>query len=260
MKKHESYERRKIWDALSSYWDERMSDEGDWYNKFVIHPVVLKIIGKIKGKKILDAGSGTGSLARVLARKGAKITAVDYSKEMLNFAIRRQERENLNIRYHCFYLENLPKYINQKFDVVVVNLSFQDFVNYQDILKAFRKLLHKGKKLILSLEHPCFTIFDNLHVTSKRKWLNFLYSEDDPLKVLTKYKNYHRSIIFWTRNLSMVSFHRTLEEYSIALYKNKFTISRIFEPTIPIEEIPNAPQNSLIHKIPLFMIIEAISI
>ncbi|MDO8499808.1 MAG: class I SAM-dependent methyltransferase [bacterium] len=44
---------------------------------------LLPLLGDVVGKKVLDAGAGTGRLAVELARLGAEVTALDASSEML---------------------------------------------------------------------------------------------------------------------------------------------------------------------------------
>ncbi len=51
----------------------------------------------IAGAEVLDIGCGTGSLAIPLARKGATVTAVDFSAEMLKNLEERADRENVSI-------------------------------------------------------------------------------------------------------------------------------------------------------------------
>ena len=49
---------------------------------------IERFVGPIKDRTILDVGTGTGRAAILMARGGARVTAVDPSEEML--AIARQ--------------------------------------------------------------------------------------------------------------------------------------------------------------------------
>ena len=44
---------------------------------------VLDMLGDIRGKRVLDAGCGTGTLAAEAARRGALVTGVDADENML---------------------------------------------------------------------------------------------------------------------------------------------------------------------------------
>jgi ubiquinone/menaquinone biosynthesis C-methylase UbiE len=45
--------------------------------------VIVDMIGRVDGRRILDVGTGAGRAALMLARGGARVTAVDASEEML---------------------------------------------------------------------------------------------------------------------------------------------------------------------------------
>jgi ubiquinone/menaquinone biosynthesis C-methylase UbiE len=45
--------------------------------------VIVKMIGRTEGRRIIDVGTGAGRAALMLAREGALVTAVDASEEML---------------------------------------------------------------------------------------------------------------------------------------------------------------------------------
>jgi ubiquinone/menaquinone biosynthesis C-methylase UbiE len=51
----------------------------------------------IDGATVLDIGAGTGALAIPLAKRGAKVTAVDFSAEMLKHLVKRADEEKAEI-------------------------------------------------------------------------------------------------------------------------------------------------------------------
>jgi ubiquinone/menaquinone biosynthesis C-methylase UbiE len=51
--------------------------------------VMFQFLGEVMSLQILDVGTGTGRAAIALARRGARVTAVDASKEMLSVARQR---------------------------------------------------------------------------------------------------------------------------------------------------------------------------
>ena len=46
----------------------------------VLHPAVLRLAGRLRGRRTLDVGCGSGALARVLAERGAQATGVDHER------------------------------------------------------------------------------------------------------------------------------------------------------------------------------------
>ena len=61
--------------------------------------VLANMVGRIKDRSILDVGTGTGRAALLLARGGARVTAVDASEEMLAVARRRAADESVNVDF-----------------------------------------------------------------------------------------------------------------------------------------------------------------
>ena len=49
----------------------------------LMFPALLKILGDIKGKNILDLGCGPGFFSRMIAKKGGKVVGVDISKKWI---------------------------------------------------------------------------------------------------------------------------------------------------------------------------------
>jgi SAM-dependent methyltransferase len=61
--------------------------------------VLFAFLGDVSGRRVLDLGTGTGRAAIALSRRGANVTGVDASSEMLNVARRRAADEGLSIEF-----------------------------------------------------------------------------------------------------------------------------------------------------------------
>ena len=70
---------KREWATLADWFDENQGDAGDLWHRTLIFPGILKVIGAVNGRDILDVGCGNGSLARILARMGNCVTGVDGS-------------------------------------------------------------------------------------------------------------------------------------------------------------------------------------
>lgn len=51
------------------------------------------------GSEILDLGCGPGLYTERLSQRGHRVTGVDFSRNSIEYAIKRSEKNNLNIRY-----------------------------------------------------------------------------------------------------------------------------------------------------------------
>ena len=61
--------------------------------------VLAGFVGEIRDRRVLDVGSGTGRAALLLARAGARVTAVDASEHMLAVARQRASDERATISF-----------------------------------------------------------------------------------------------------------------------------------------------------------------
>lgn len=68
-------------------------------------------------KRVLDLGCGAGHYARLVARKGAKVLAIDSSSEEIKIAQDIERAERLGIEYRVLDARNMPKL--GEFDVVL---------------------------------------------------------------------------------------------------------------------------------------------
>lgn len=66
--------------------------------KVLLNLELFSLIETVKNKTILDAGCGEGDISRWLAKSGGHVTAVDYSKKMLEIAERRTSSD-LRVEY-----------------------------------------------------------------------------------------------------------------------------------------------------------------
>lgn len=74
-------------------------------------------LGDVQGKKILDAGAGTGNLAVLLEKCGAKIAGLDFSKEGLEI-FKKKLPDSQTIFHDLTKPLPLP---NESFDAIVSN-------------------------------------------------------------------------------------------------------------------------------------------
>lgn len=80
------------WNDLAQEYTKRDFPRNDWVYGY---QPVLELLGDINGKRILDYGCGSGKFSRVLAEKGAEVTAVDPTESMLTLA-RAQNCKGIN--------------------------------------------------------------------------------------------------------------------------------------------------------------------
>ena len=74
------------WDRNADVWTDQVRNRWDIFREHYNNPAFLEFAGDLSGKTVLDAGCGEGHNTRIFARRGARITAVDLSAKMIEFA------------------------------------------------------------------------------------------------------------------------------------------------------------------------------
>lgn len=97
---------------MREFWDARVPDT----EALTVHQeVILRRAGEVSGLEVLELGCGTGALSGELARRGAEVTAVDFSEGMLESARRRHPDKGI-----VFVQSNaLDLHLPRRFDLVV---------------------------------------------------------------------------------------------------------------------------------------------
>ena len=102
-------------------------------NNFIKY--ILKKYKKFKNVSVLDLGCGPGyiTIALAKARPDWKITAVDYSQYMIEFAIKSAEISKVNIKFINSKAEDVNLESNQ-FDLIISHYSFSEFEDAKKVL------------------------------------------------------------------------------------------------------------------------------
>jgi len=135
------------WKKLYSLWAKEY-DSWPSVRGVIDKKGILKLIGKIKRKEVLDLGCGTGKWSTILAKKGANVTAVDNSKEMLNVLKKKIKLENLKINTLKKDISKLK--LNKKFDIIIMGLVMDNIKNLNGIFKVVRNHLKKEGIFLMS--------------------------------------------------------------------------------------------------------------
>ena len=93
------------------------------------------------GQRVLDAGCGTGALARLLASRGHDVVGIDVSPEAVRIARRSADEASVQARFVAGDARDLPRFVPGPFDVAVDSGLLHSFddddqVRYLDALHA----------------------------------------------------------------------------------------------------------------------------
>ena len=226
----------KRWDWHAEEITRNYTEQGDVHREVLLNPAIFSLIEKTSGISILDAGCGEGYLSRLLANKGAIVTAVDYSEKMLKIATTKTPSD-LNIKYYQGNCENLDFLKDNSLDMIVSNMVIQDLENYEATFGEMYRLLREGGYYIFSILHPCF-------VTPKSGWVKNTNGQ----KLYWKVDNYFYEGVYEQTfpvdaENKVVFYHRTLSSYFQAIQKAGFILETLIEPK---------PSQEMLKKYPSF--------
>lgn len=126
---------------------------------FVEERQVDRLLAPLSFTKVLDVGTGTGRHALKLARRGASVTALDRSPEMLTVARQAAQREGLLIDFHLLSLDNGLPFETDQFDLLICALTLSHVPNLASSLQEFARVLQDSGYLLITDFHPVHTIY-----------------------------------------------------------------------------------------------------
>ena len=124
--------------------DQKAADEYDsWYQTKMgsfVDQVEIKTAFDLfepqAEEKILDVGCGTGNFSIKLAQKGCQVTGIDISKPMLEKAVEKAKKLNLDIDFKKANVVNL-EFEDNHFDSIF-SMAAVEFID--DPKKAMREM------------------------------------------------------------------------------------------------------------------------
>src|SRR5215472_13951510 len=100
-------------------------------NAYYERPATLALAGDVTGRRILDAGCGSGSLLAGLRDRGATVTGIDSSAMMLKLARRRLGADS---PVHLADLRDPLPFSDSAFDDVIASLVLHYLKNWEPTL------------------------------------------------------------------------------------------------------------------------------
>lgn len=188
-------------------------------------PKIIELAGDVRGKNILDLGCGIGKHAKAYLEKGAKVTGVDASEEMLKIAKKTCGDKGK------FFVANFEEveFDQGSFDLISASFSIHYSNKLDYLFKQFYSWLKPNGRVIFSIFHPIqyYIRLENFDFSKSGKyWFNFK-----------------------THEIDLYTYYHPVGEYCESFLSNGFELKSLCETTIPRElegwaerkyRIPNA--------------------
>lgn len=137
---------REAYDELANWYSTRKKDS---YEFKILLPVVLNLLGNLRGKSLIDIGCGPCAYSVEFAKKGAEVYGVDISQKMLEKARVNAYMGNVRLELQKADAHSLP-YKDVFFDIAVLTLTI---LNTKMVQEASRILKPDGLFLFADT-HP----------------------------------------------------------------------------------------------------------
>jgi len=121
-------------------------------------PVVRRLLGPVRGRRVADIGCGTGRHAIRLARAGAKVVGLDFSEGMLARA--RAAAGALPIRFVRHDLARRLPLPSAGFDRVLCCLVLEHVRRLDPLFKELRRVCRRDGTVVVTAMHPAMMLKD----------------------------------------------------------------------------------------------------
>lgn len=145
----------RYWNANAHAWTTLVRQGYDIYRDHLNTPAFLALLPDVTGLAGLDIGCGEGNNTRLVARRGARMTAVDVAETFIRYAQDEEAREPLGIAYRVASAAELP-FADGSFGFATGFMSFMDIPETDRVLGEAYRVLAPGGFLQFSITHPCF--------------------------------------------------------------------------------------------------------
>jgi ubiquinone/menaquinone biosynthesis C-methylase UbiE len=196
------------------------ANETGLFNAYYARPAMIDLAGDVEGRRMLDAGCGSGPLFEALRSRGAHVSGFDASPAMLELA---RQRLGADADLRVADLSQPLPYADATFDDVVCSLVLHYLREWTAPLAELRRVLKPGGRLLLSVNHPR------------------ILESSDPQADYFSVTQYSDEYLFDGRPAVLTYWHRPLHAMSDAFTEAGFRIAAISEPPFS----PDTPRDLL---------------
>ncbi|NTU74068.1 class I SAM-dependent methyltransferase [Candidatus Roizmanbacteria bacterium] len=172
-------------------------------------PAVLKLLGDIRGKRVLDLGCGLGKHSKAFSKRGAIVTGIDVSENMLDICKKTCCTKGTFIR-SSYEEVNFPA---ESFDIVNASLSIHYSNKLDKVFNNINKWLVPGGIFTFSVAHPLwyYSRIPEMEFTKPKKvWF-----------YMTSYK------------LELYNYYKPLSYYIDLFNSHNFKFVKLIETVVP---------------------------
>jgi SAM-dependent methyltransferase len=144
----------EAWDGIAARRREATSLDAVEYGPDLPTEDELRLLGDVRGKRVLDLGCGAGENAVVLARHGAHVIAVDSSTGQLALGRALADKLEARVEWHPSDAADLAFLRADSIDVVLAVGLLGEVEDVDRLFRQVHRVLRPGMPFVFSYEHP----------------------------------------------------------------------------------------------------------
>ena len=149
---------RKDWDRSAQWYEDRHRpllerEGGRAWGTFRVPERRLHLLGKVRGKRVLELGCGAADWSIALDREGARVVGLDFSKTRLSQARERVRRAGARVSLIEANAESIP-YPEAHFDIVLSDYGATTFADPRRVVPEVGRVLRDGGIFVFAHASP----------------------------------------------------------------------------------------------------------
>jgi len=210
-------------------WYRDFIEEADNANNLAEVPAMRRLIGDVRGLRILDLGCGQGRYSIWCAQWGARVVGLELSERMVALGRAAAERARVTVDFRVGPASDLAHFPSASFDGVVSGMAVDYFDDLPAVAAQIHRVLRPGGWFVFSVCHP-------IRLAGER-----VETAEGPVRIVSRYFEKGVKEWRWMRDdhhelVPTWGYLRTVADYVDVLAEAGFLVERLWEP----EPVPEA--------------------